>query len=90
LDNLGTHTRLALIRLGFTPAFAFKKTGWTQLASDTVYQFLAHVRRFSPASSTTKTGRHDIPEIFLKGALNILNQSIQISKCSLFGLKYIL
>jgi hypothetical protein len=54
-------------------------SNWTRLASDTVYQFLAHVRRFSSASSTTKTGRHDIPEIFLKGALNTLNQSIQIS-----------
>jgi hypothetical protein len=29
-------------------------------ASDKVYQFLAHGRWFSPASSTTKTGRHDI------------------------------
>ena len=34
-------------------------------ASDKVYQLLGHVRRFSPgtpASSTTKTGRHDIAE----------------------------
>jgi hypothetical protein len=34
-----------------------------------VYQLLAHGRRFSPgtpASSTTKTGRHDIAEILLK------------------------
>jgi hypothetical protein len=30
---------------------------------------LAHGRRFSPASSTTKTGRHDIAEILLKVAL---------------------
>jgi hypothetical protein len=30
-----------------------------------------------PASSTTKTGRHDIAEIFLKVALNTkINQSI--------------
>jgi hypothetical protein len=37
-----------------------------------VYQLLAHGRWFSPgtpASSTTKTGRHDIAEIFLKVAL---------------------
>jgi hypothetical protein len=38
-------------------------------ASDKVYQFLALGRWFSPASSTTKTGRHDIAEILLKVAL---------------------
>ena len=40
-------------------------------ASDKVYQLLAHGRWFSPgtpASSTTKTGRHDIAEILLKVA----------------------
>jgi len=31
---------------------------------------LAHGQWFSPASSTTKTGRHDIAEILLKVALN--------------------
>jgi hypothetical protein len=31
-------------------------------------------RWFSPASSTTKTGCHDIPEILLKVALNTKNQ----------------
>jgi hypothetical protein len=39
---------------------------------------LAHGRWFSlgtPASSTTKTGRHDTAEIFLKVALNTINQS---------------
>jgi hypothetical protein len=46
----------------------------TRLAapSDKVYQLLAHGRWFSPvtsASSTTKTGRHDIAEILLKVAL---------------------
>jgi hypothetical protein len=43
----------------------------TQLAaaSDKVYQLFAHGRWFSPASSTTKTGRHEIAEIFLKVAL---------------------
>ena len=45
--------------------------GCTRLAaaSDKVDQFLAHGRWFSlgtPASSTTKTGRHDIAEILLK------------------------
>jgi hypothetical protein len=49
--------------------------GCTRLAaaSDKIYQLLAHGRWFSPgtpASSTTKTGRHDIAEILLKVALN--------------------
>jgi hypothetical protein len=42
-----------------------------------VYQLLAHGQWFSPgipASSTTKTGRHDIAEILLKVALNSKNQ----------------
>ena len=42
-------------------------------ASDKVYQLLVQDRWFSPgtpASSTTKTGRHDIGEIQLKVALN--------------------
>ena len=42
-------------------------------ASDKVYQLFAHGRWFSPgtpASSTTKTGRHDIAEILLKVALS--------------------
>jgi hypothetical protein len=48
--------------------------GCTRLtvASDKVYQLLAHGWWFSlgtPASSTTKTGCHDIAEILLKVAL---------------------
>ena len=46
-------------------------------ASDKVYQLLAHGRWFSPgtpASSTTKTDRHDIAEILLKVAINTINQ----------------
>ena len=39
-----------------------------------VYQLISHGRWFSPASSTTKTGRHDIAEILLKVALNTINQ----------------
>jgi hypothetical protein len=42
------------------------------LASDKVYQLFAHGRWFSPgtqASSTTKTGHHDIAEILLKVSL---------------------
>jgi hypothetical protein len=43
---------------------------------------LAHGRWFSPgtpASSTTKTGRHDIAEILLKVTLSTINQSINQS-----------
>jgi hypothetical protein len=46
-------------------------------ASDKVYQLLAHGWWFSPctpASSTTKTGRHEIAEILLKVALKTINQ----------------
>jgi len=46
-------------------------------ASHKVYQLVAHGRWFSPgtpASSSTKTGRHDIAEILLKVALNTKNQ----------------
>jgi hypothetical protein len=39
-----------------------------------IYQVLSHGWWFSPASSTTETGRHDIAEIFLKVALNTNNQ----------------
>jgi hypothetical protein len=31
----------------------------------------------TPASSTTKTGRHDIAEIWLKMASNTINQTIK-------------
>jgi hypothetical protein len=44
-----------------------------EAASDKAYPFLADGRWFSPgtkASSTTKTGRHDIAEILLKVALS--------------------
>jgi hypothetical protein len=65
------------------PGFVNSKKGCTRLAaaSDKVYQLLAHGQWFSPvtpASSTTKTGRHDIAEILLKVALNTkksINQS---------------
>ena len=57
------------------------KKGCTRLAaaSDKVYQLFAHGRWFSldtQASSTTKTGHHDIAEILLKVPLNTKNQSI--------------
>jgi hypothetical protein len=79
LDYLATHTNLSPIRLGFAPGFVNYKNVFTRLtaASDKGYQLLAHGRWFSPdtpASSTTKTGRHDIAEILLKVALTSTNQ----------------
>jgi hypothetical protein len=60
----------------FTPGFVNYKKGYTRLAAanNKAYQLLAHGRWFSPASSTTKTGRHEIAELLLKVALNIKNQ----------------
>jgi broad specificity polyphosphatase/5'/3'-nucleotidase SurE len=59
--------------------FVNYKKGCTRLAaaSDKVYQLLAHCRWFSPgtpASCTTKTGRHNIAEILLKVVLSTINQ----------------
>ena len=53
-----------------------KKCTRLAAASDNIYQLLAHGGWFSPstpASPTTKTGRHDIAEILLKVALNTKN-----------------
>jgi hypothetical protein len=66
--DLTTHTR------GFAPGFVDYRKVCTRLAaaSNTDYLLLAHGRWFSPvtpASSSTKTGRHDIAEILLKVAL---------------------
>ena len=73
--DLTTHTNLSPIRRGFVPGFVNYKTVWTRLAAaiDQVYQLLSDGRWFSPgtlASSTIKTGRHDIAEILLKVELN--------------------
>jgi hypothetical protein len=72
------------------------QNGCTRLAvtSDKVYQLLAHDRWFfpgTPASSTTKTGRHDIAKLLLKVALSTKNQSNQnlISSCCKLSLSYI-
>jgi hypothetical protein len=76
LDYLTTHTSLSPIRRGFAPGFVNYKTRLAA-GSDKVYQLLAHGRWFSPgtpASSTTKAGRHDIAEILLKVALITKNQ----------------
>jgi hypothetical protein len=71
-----------LVKTGWVHARLCKlHKGCTRLTveSDKVYQLLAHGRWFSlgtPASSTTKTGRHDIAEILLKVALSTINQLI--------------
>ena len=76
--------------MGLRPAsFVNYKKGCTRpaAANDKVYQLLAHGRWFSPgalASSTTKTGRHDIAEILLKVALNTkiqFNSILPKAKC---------
>jgi hypothetical protein len=73
------------------PGFVNYKKWCTRLAaaSDKVYQLLAHGRWLSPgtpASSTTKTGRHDIAESGVKHqnlnsnsnvGLNVLEQLMQ-------------
>jgi hypothetical protein len=62
------HARLCKLQKGYTLLAA---------AIDKIYQLLAHGQWFSwgtPASSTTKTGHHDIAEILLKVALNTINQ----------------
>ena len=77
--DLTAYTNLSPIWRVFVPSFVNYKKGCTRLAaaSDKVYQLLSHSQWFSPgtsASSTTKTGRHDIAEILPKVALNTKNQ----------------
>jgi hypothetical protein len=65
--------------MGSRPGVVYYKQWYTRLAaaSDKAYQLHAHGRWFSPgtpASSTTKTGRHDMAEIFLRVALSTINQ----------------
>jgi hypothetical protein len=72
----------AVLVIGLYELLAHYKKWCTRLAvaSDKVYQLLAHGRWFSPgtpASSTTKTGCHDIVEVLLKVALNTIKQTIQ-------------
>ena len=60
-------------------------TAQLAVASDKVYQLLAYGLWFSPgtpASSTTKTGHHDIAEILQKVALNTKNHHHQSSICT--------
>jgi hypothetical protein len=61
------------------PDLQLLKKGCTRLAaaSDKVYQLLAHGLWFYPgipASSTAKSGRHDIAEILLKLSLKTIKQ----------------
>ena len=74
MDYLTTHTGLSPIRRGFAPGFVDYKKG--AAASNKACQLIVHGRWFSlstPASSTTKAGRHDIAEILLKVALDTKN-----------------
>jgi hypothetical protein len=74
LNELGSWIRVRLCKL---------QKRYTQLAaaSDKVYQLIAHGRWFSPgtpASSITKTGRHDIAEILLKVELSTIKSKKHI------------
>jgi hypothetical protein len=86
LDYLTNHTSLSPIWYGFAPGFVNYKKEYIRLAvaSDKVYQLLAHGQWFSPgtpASSTNKTVRHDIAELLLKVALkHQKNKSKSITK----------
>ena len=76
MDYLTNHTNLSPIRRGFAPGFN-KECTRLAAASNNAYQLLAHGRWFSPgtpASSTTKIGRHDIAEILLIVASSTINQ----------------
>ena len=59
------------------------------VASDKVYQLLAHGRWFSPASSTTKTDRHDIAEILLKVALSTKSMQNIVKQVLTFFLHFV-
>ena len=66
-----------IARLFFFEKSSYKVCTRLTAANDKIYQLLAHGRWFSqgtPASSTTKTGRHDIAEKLLKVALNTENK----------------
>ena len=86
LDYLTTHTGPSPIRRGFAPGFVNYKKG----ALDSQPQVIkltsclpmvgGSLRVGTPASSTTKTGRHDIAEILLKVAL-MHKRSNQIHTC---------
>jgi hypothetical protein len=59
------NTFISIISMLYNILFAILAT-----TRNKAYQLLAHGRWFSPASATTKTGRHDIAEVLPKVALN--------------------
>jgi hypothetical protein len=74
LNELGSWIRVRLCKLQ-------KRCTQLAAASDKVYQLIAHGRWFSPgtpASSITKTGRHDIAEILLKVELSTIKSKKHI------------
>jgi hypothetical protein len=74
---LGTVQRVPGCRIGKRTKELQKVCTRLTAASEKAYQLLAHDRWFSlgtPASSITRTCRHDIAEILLKVALNTINQ----------------
>ena len=95
--DLTVHTSLSPIRREFASSFVNYKKGCTRLTagSDKIYQLLAQGQWFSagtPASSTTKTGRHDIPvaEILLKVACFKTPTNQSISQSSWIKIKHFL
>ena len=78
--DLKTHTSLSPLRRGFAPGFVnFKKGALDSQAHAIMFTSClpmvgAWFSPGTPASSTTKTGHHDIADILLKVALNTKNQ----------------
>ena len=76
---LTTHTSLSRIRCGFAPSFVNYKKGALD-SQPQVIKFTSCLPMVgalgTPASSTTKTGHHDIAEILLKVALKHQNSKI--------------
>jgi hypothetical protein len=72
LDYLTTHTSISPIRRGFAPGFVNYKKGALDSQPQVILQVACPWSVVLSASSTTKTGRHDIAEILLKVALNTI------------------
>jgi len=71
------------------PGFVNYKRGCTRLAAASykAYQLFAHGQWFSPgtpASSTTKTGRHDIAEMLLKVAVKHKKSNQSINRIKIY------
>jgi hypothetical protein len=81
LDYPTTHTSLSPIWRGFAPGFVNYKKGCTRLAaaSDSLPVACPWFSPGTPASSTTKTGRHDIAEILLKVVKHNKSNQIKLS-----------